>query len=69
MAFDETTSIEDVDKLFKVFSSGKPVSIIILLSTIIFPKRLPKLSLWSFKFSGELHCSIYCVGSSESYSK
>ncbi|XP_039117289.1 glycine dehydrogenase (decarboxylating), mitochondrial [Dioscorea cayenensis subsp. rotundata] len=26
VAFDETTSIEDVDKLFKVFSSGKPVS-------------------------------------------
>ncbi|KAE8658065.1 Glycine dehydrogenase (decarboxylating) B [Hibiscus syriacus] len=26
VSFDETTTLEDVDKLFKVFSSGKPVS-------------------------------------------
>ncbi|XP_024021795.1 glycine dehydrogenase (decarboxylating), mitochondrial [Morus notabilis] len=26
VAFDETTTLEDVDKLFKVFASGKPVS-------------------------------------------
>jgi hypothetical protein len=26
VAFDETTTLEDVDKLFKVFSGGKPVS-------------------------------------------
>lgn len=29
VAFDETTTLEDVDKLFKVFSSGKPVSVVI----------------------------------------
>ena len=28
VSFDETTTIEDVDKLFKVFACGKPVSII-----------------------------------------
>lgn len=27
VAFDETTSLEDVDKLFKIFAVGKPVSI------------------------------------------
>jgi hypothetical protein len=26
VAFDETTTLEDVDKLFKVFNGGKPVS-------------------------------------------
>lgn len=27
MSFDETTTIEDVDRLLKVFNRGKPVSI------------------------------------------
>ena len=27
VAFDETTTLDDVDKLFKVFAGGKPVSI------------------------------------------
>lgn len=27
VSFDETTTLDDVDKLFKVFASGKPVSI------------------------------------------
>ena len=27
VSFDETTTLEDVDKLFKVFSCGKPVRI------------------------------------------
>ena len=28
VAFDETTTLEDVDNLFKVFAGGKPVSMI-----------------------------------------
>ncbi|KAG6739458.1 hypothetical protein POTOM_057055 [Populus tomentosa] len=31
VSFDETTTLEDVDKLFKVFSGGKPVSTSLLL--------------------------------------
>lgn len=27
-SFDETTTLDDVDKLFKVFASGKPVSVV-----------------------------------------
>jgi len=26
VSFDETTTLEDVDKLFKIFSGGKPVN-------------------------------------------
>lgn len=28
VSFDETTTLEDVDKLLKVFAGGKPVSIV-----------------------------------------
>jgi glycine dehydrogenase len=35
VSFDETTTLEDVDKLFKVFSGGKPVSTILLLQLLI----------------------------------
>ena len=28
VSFDETTTLEDVDKLLKVFAGGKPVSLI-----------------------------------------
>lgn len=31
VAFDETTTLEDVDKLFHVFAGGKPVSIRLFL--------------------------------------
>ena len=27
VSFDETTTLEDVDKLFEVFAAGKPVSV------------------------------------------
>lgn len=32
VSFDETTTLEDVDKLFEVFSGGKPVSISLCFS-------------------------------------
>lgn len=36
VSFDETTTLEDVDKLFKVFSGGKPVSIPPITSCLCF---------------------------------
>jgi hypothetical protein len=35
VSFDETTTLEDVDKLFKVFAGGKPVSTTLLLHVSI----------------------------------
>lgn len=34
VSFDETTTLDDVDNLFKVFSIGKTVSIIFLYSIL-----------------------------------
>lgn len=34
VSFDETTTLDDVDNLFKVFSNGKTVSIISLYSIL-----------------------------------
>lgn len=36
VSFDETTTLEDVDKLFKVFASGKPVSVEKFLEMMVF---------------------------------
>jgi len=65
VAFDETTTLEDVDKLFKVFAGGKPVSMIthyihfkinICVITHDFGVNL---------YTGPLHGCIYCTRSSK----
>ena len=42
VAFDETTTLEDVDNLFKVFAGGKPVS---MITYYIFISQLSVMSL------------------------
>lgn len=62
-AFDETTTLEDVDKLFKVFAGGKPVrfnhlSILYLFFTII---MISLLRLIFHLSTGLIHSGISCT--------
>lgn len=53
VSFDETTTLEDVDKLFKVFAGGKPVSIMVLsITTILFQIN--------YNFLFHLICTFLC---------
>lgn len=62
VSFDETTTLEDVDDLFKVFALGKPVSIITPLSMLLVAtQRIHSVFLSLMLLIGPVHCSINCT--------